>query len=75
MSQCATSSHTQNQNPNPHLRAKDAAAYCGIALSTFWRWVKDGRITPGVRLSSRCTIWPQSALDDFIAENSERKEA
>lgn len=54
-----------NQNEQ-HMRARDAARYLGAATSTFWRWVGQGRIPQGVRLSARCTIWRKSDLDNFI---------
>lgn len=53
-----------------HYRAKEAARYLGIATSTFWRWVGQGRLPQGTRLSQRCTIWPKEALDAFIAEHT-----
>lgn len=31
------------------MRAADAAKYLGIALSTFWRWVSQGRLPKGKR--------------------------
>jgi predicted DNA-binding transcriptional regulator AlpA len=49
------------------LRAKGAVSFLGIAQSTFWRWVADGRITRGIRLSNRVTVWRVSDLEKFIA--------
>jgi predicted DNA-binding transcriptional regulator AlpA len=52
------------------LRAKDAAAFLGIGLSTFWKWVKDGRLPKGIRLSARCTVWRSEAIEDFIEQQA-----
>jgi len=52
------------------LRAKDAAAFLGIGLSTFWRWVKDGRLPQGIHLSARATVWKISALESFIEQQA-----
>lgn len=54
-----------------HLRAKGAAAYLGISTSTFWRWVSEGRIAKGTRLSARCTVWRREALDAFLKRQAE----
>ncbi len=53
---------------NKRLRAKDCAEYLGIALSTFWKWVKQGKIPAGTRLSSRCTVWGLDTLNKFLEE-------
>lgn len=49
-----------------HFRAADAAAFLGVAESTFWRWAREGRLPKGVRLSRRCTVWPREALAQFV---------
>lgn len=53
-----------------HLRAKQAAAYLGISVSTFWRWVKQGRLHKGTRLSARCTVWPREELERFMEQQA-----
>lgn len=50
------------------LRAKDAAAFLGIGVSTLWKWVKDGRLPKGISLGPRCTVWRQSELGSFVAD-------
>jgi len=52
----------------PVLRAKDAAAFLGIGLSTFWRWVQEGRIAKGVHLSARATVWRRTDLEQFLEQ-------
>lgn len=53
------------------MRAADAAKYLGIALSTFWRWVSQGRLPKGKRLSARCTVWLRSDIERFLTEGGE----
>lgn len=48
------------------LRAKDAAAFLSIGLSTFWRWVQQGKLPHGLRLSARCTVWRREELEAFL---------
>ena len=52
------------------LRAKAAAAFIGIAESTFWRWVKDGRLPKGTRLSARATVWRIADLEAFLEQQA-----
>ncbi|MDR2574609.1 MAG: helix-turn-helix domain-containing protein [Desulfovibrio sp.] len=56
------------------LRPKNAAAYLGLAESTFWRWVQLGRLPRGIRLSARATVWRRSDLENFIEQQSEALE-
>lgn len=55
-------------NQAPVLRPRQAAAYLSIGISTFWRWVAEGRLPQGTRLSARCTVWRREALDAFLAK-------
>ncbi|MCF6207209.1 MAG: helix-turn-helix domain-containing protein [Sulfurovum sp.] len=51
----------QKQN----FRAKEAAEYLGIALSTVWLYAKQGRLNP-VKLSPRITVFKKTDLDNLI---------
>ncbi len=55
------------------LRAKDAASFIGIGVSTFWRWVKDGKIPEGTKLSTRCTVWHVRDLETYLDTQKEAK--
>lgn len=48
------------------LRVKDAAAFLGIGQSTFWKWVKEGKLPKGKRLSARATVWMRADLEQFL---------
>lgn len=47
---------------DPLLRAAEAAAERGQALSTFWRDVAAGRVPPAYYVSSRSPRWRRSEL-------------
>ncbi|GIU00547.1 hypothetical protein TSL6_10530 [Sulfurovum sp. TSL6] len=49
-----------------NYRAKEAAEYLGIALSTIWLYAKQGRLTP-IKLSPRITIFKKEELDNLGA--------
>lgn len=51
------------------VRARDAALFLGIGESTFWRWVKEGRIVRGTRLSARATVWKLADLERFLEQH------
>lgn len=59
------------QNTKHFYRAKQCAEYLGIGVSTFWKWVQDGRIPAGTRLSSRCTVWSIETLEQVVAQAAE----
>ncbi len=44
----------------PHegkVRAKQAAPFLGIGISTFWLYVKEGRINPPMKYGERISVW------------------
>ena len=55
-----TKDHKQN------YRAKEAAEYLGIALSTVWLYARQGRLNP-IKLSPRITVFKKDDLDQLIA--------
>jgi len=49
------------------LRAKDAARYIGIATSTFWCWVQQGKLPQAdLRMGARVTLWKKETLDKAL---------
>ena len=56
------------------MRAKSAAAFLDIGESTFWRWVKAGRLPKGTRLSARATVWKREDLERFLNQAAEGTE-
>lgn len=61
---------SQSAIEQPHsqgaMRAKDAARFLAVGESTFWRWVAQGRLPKGKRLSARATVWMRADLDRFL---------
>lgn len=58
----------------PILRANAAARYLSISRSQFYRLVRTGRITRGVKLSDFVVGYPQPELDAFIARCATQNE-
>jgi len=52
------------------MRAKEASKYLGVALSTFWLYVKQGKIR-AYKLSDRVTIFKKDELDALIESSIE----
>lgn len=50
------------------VRVKTAAPYLGIGVSTFWLFVKQGRIQPPMKFGQRVSVWNASYIRD-LAEN------
>lgn len=63
----------ERQSSSRVLRAKEAATFLTIGESTFWRWVKEGRLPQGIRLSARCTVWMRESLEIFLAQQAIRQ--
>jgi len=47
------------------VRAKQAAAFLGIAVSTYWKYVKDGKIKKPVKYGARVSVWDADYLRDI----------
>ena len=52
--------------PQPYLRAAEAAARYGIARSTFWLYVKDGKLPQPIKFGPRLRLWKTEELDRAI---------
>lgn len=63
--------HSITMNSHGALRAKTAAAFLGIGESTFWRWVKEGKLPKGRRLSARATVWLKEDMEQFLEQAAE----
>ena len=57
------------------VRAREGAAILRVSLSTYWRYVQQGLLPRGIRLTPRCTVWRISDIEAFVtrqaAKNSE----
>ena len=64
--------HANTVNRDALYQAKYCADFCAIGISTWWKWVADGRVQPGHRLGPKTTVWTGNYLlelrDSLIAE-------
>lgn len=50
------------------VRVKEAAPFLAIAVSTFWLYVKQGRIKKPMRFGKRVSVWDAQYIRE-LAEN------
>lgn len=51
------------------LRITEVQQRVGIARSTIWLWIKQGRFPKGKKLAASVTVWHESEIRAFIAGN------
>ena len=49
------------------LRIKDVMKKTGIAKSTIWLWVSEGKFPKPIKLSPRITVWDEKEIDNWIS--------
>lgn len=52
------------------LTIPEVAQRLAVDVSTVWRWIRQGRISPVTRLSAKATRVPESALARFLESRS-----
>lgn len=53
---------SQEQHVDPFMRAANCAkAFC-IGESTWWSWVRQGKVKPPVKLGARTSVWRSSYI-------------
>lgn len=62
-----TANDTQPAN-DTLMRVPDITERLGVSRSYFWAGVKSGKFPPGIKLSSRVTVWRRSDIDGLIAK-------
>ncbi len=62
-----TANDTQPAN-DTLMRVPDITERLGVSRSYFWAGVKSGKFPPGIKLSSRVTVWKRSDIDGLIAK-------
>lgn len=50
------------------MRITEVMRITGLAKSTVWLWVKEGKLPPGYKLSPRITVWRESEIMAYIEE-------
>ncbi len=48
------------------LRAKDIQALCRIGKTTFYQWIKDGKLSEGFKLGERIRAWRCSEVEALM---------
>ena len=62
-----TANATQPAN-DTLMRVPAITERLGVSRSYFWAGVKSGKFPPGIKLSSRVTVWKRSDIDGLIAK-------
>ena len=53
-----------------YFRAREAAKYLSVGVSTVWHYAKQGKLHP-IKLSERVTVFKKEDLDAFIEMSME----
>jgi prophage regulatory protein len=51
-------------------RDKDIAEALGVSRNTVWRWTREGRLAPPVKLGPGCSRWRESAVKELTRGQS-----
>ncbi len=54
------------QPSDPLLTARECAAECGLAISSFWRAVRAGHVPPAIYVTPRCPRWRRGEIVAFF---------
>lgn len=50
------------------LRIKEVMNKTGIARSTIWLWVKEGKFPEPIKLSPRITVWDNEKIELWMSK-------
>lgn len=71
----ASYSNYQQEFPiSGNVRAKQCARFLSIGISTWWLWVKQGRVKEPIRHGARVSVW-QAEYVRSLAENGVKEVA
>ena len=48
------------------LRISQILRFLPIGRSTFWKWVKEGKAPPAIKLGPKTTVWKAEVIRPFI---------
>lgn len=51
---------------DPLLRLPQVLQVIPVSRSTWWKWVKEGKAPPGIKIGLRVTAWRQSDVKALI---------
>ena len=49
------------------LRIKEVMKMTGIARSTIWLWVSEGKFPKPIKLSPRITVWEEKEINHWMS--------
>lgn len=55
-----------SDTPNRILRLKAVLERTGLSRSTLYRKMQSGTFPPNIKISTRCTGWRESAINDWL---------
>jgi predicted DNA-binding transcriptional regulator AlpA len=58
-------------SPSQLLRAAQIAAMLQVHPTTIWRWHREGKLGPKVKLSARVSAWYARNIDAFVASRED----
>ncbi len=47
------------------LRIREVMKMTGLAKSTVWLWVKEGKLPKPIKLSPRVTVWEEDKINEW----------
>jgi prophage regulatory protein len=54
------------------LRITDVMSVTGLAKSTIWLYVKEGKFPKQIKLSPKISVWKESDVEAWITEQIEK---
>ena len=60
-------------DPDAYCRARDCARHLGISLSTWWRWVNEGRIKRPLKLGPKTSVWTAGYIRELQRELTQQQ--
>ena len=61
--------HAEN-TVKSYIRTKDIAGMLSISKSTWWLWVKQGKVPKGIKLGNRVTVWDKNEILKLLSQPS-----
>jgi len=58
----------RNEHMGNFLRIKEVMKMTGIARSTIWLWVGEGKFPKPIKLSPRITVWEEEKVNNWMKE-------
>ena len=55
------------------LRLKQVLERVPVGRSTLYNWVKTGRFPKPIQIGTRCAVWHEEYIDNWIEEKKEKR--